>query len=129
MRPESWTPISLQKEAERIRAYIDSRGGEGEVLTLSPLYAIESGLPICKEFVTGPFAWRVSCLLSDDEAVNRGLPLRSRINSFLKEKHPRAILTGKGEEQLEIPLIKGAQQIGYQPAVTSMGVVIWFPPS
>ena len=118
MRPESWTPVSLQKEAERIRAYIDSRGGEGEVLTLSPLYAIESGLPIYKEFVTGPFAWRVSHLLSEDEAVNRGLPLRSRIDSFLREKHPRAILTGKEEEELEIPLIKGAQEIGYQPAVT-----------
>ncbi len=129
MKPESWTPVGLHKEAERIRAYIDSRGGEGEVLTLSPLYAIESGLPIYKEFVTGPFAWRVSHLLSEEEAANRGLPLRSRINAFLEEKRPRAILTGKEEqEQLEIPLIRGAQQLGYQPKVTPGGVVIWLSP-
>ena len=129
MRPESWTPIRLQREAENIRAYVDSRGGEGAVLTLSPLYAIEWGLPIYKEFVTGPFAWRVSHLLSEEEAANRGLPLRSRIKSFLEEKRPRAILTGKEkEQQLEIPLIRGAQQLGYQPIVTPTGVIIWLSP-
>jgi hypothetical protein len=128
MRPESWTPIHLQREAQNIRAYVDARSGEGAVLTLSPLYAIESGLPIYKEFVTGPWAWSVSHLLSEEEAANRGLPLRSRIKSFLEEKRPRAILTGKEEERLEIPLIRGAQQLGYQSIVTPTGVVIWLPP-
>lgn len=128
IRPESWTPIHLQKEAERIRAYVESRSGEGTVLTLSPLYAIESGLPIYKEFVTGPFAWRVSHLLPEEEAVNRGMPLRSRIKPFLKEKRPLAILTGKENEQLEIPIIREAQQLRYQPMVTSTDVVIWLSP-
>jgi len=63
MRPELWIPIRLHKEAENIRAYFDTRSGQGAVLTLSPLYAIESGLPIYKEFITGPFAWRVSHLV------------------------------------------------------------------
>jgi hypothetical protein len=85
-------------------------------------------LAIYKEFVTGPFAWRVSHLLSEEEAANRGLPLQSRIQSFLEEKRPRAILTGKERAQLEMPLIKGAQQLGYQQIVTPRGVVIWFSP-
>lgn len=128
LRPESWTSIRIQREADNIRGYVDSRRGEGAVLTLSPLYAIESRLPIYKEFVTGPFAWRVSHLLSEEEAVNRNLPLRSRIKSFLGEKRPRAILTGKEEEELEIPLIREAQQLGYQPMVTPAGIVIWLSP-
>jgi hypothetical protein len=128
MRPESWTPVRLHREANNIRAYIDSRSGDGAVLTLSPLFAIESGLPIYKEFVTGPFAWRVSHLLSEAEATNRGLPLRSQIESFVKEKPPRAILTGGEEKQLEIPLIRVAQQLGYQPIVAPSGVAIWLPP-
>jgi 4-amino-4-deoxy-L-arabinose transferase-like glycosyltransferase len=127
MKPESWPPVRLQREAANIRAYVDSRNGEGAVLTLYPLYAIESRLPIYKEFVTGPFAWRLSHLLSEEDAVNRGLPLRSRIKSFLEEKRPRAILTGKEEKQLEIPIIRAAQQLGYQPVVTPTSVVIWFP--
>jgi hypothetical protein len=130
MRPESWTPIRLHRAANNIRAYIDSGSGEGAVLTLSPLFAIESGLPIYKEFVTGPFAWRVSHLLSEAEAANRGLPLRSRIKSFLEEKRPRAILTGreKEEQSEEITLIRAAQQLGYQPIVGPIGVVIWLSP-
>ena len=128
MRPELWTPIRLHKEAENIRAYVDMRSGQGAVLTLSPLYAIESGLPIYKEFVTGPFAWRVSHLISEEESVNRGLPLNSRINEFLEEKRPRAVLTGKEKKQLEIPIIRGAQQLGYQPTVTPGGIVIWLSP-
>ncbi len=129
MRPGSWTPILLHNEAENIRAYVDLRSGQGPVLTLSPLYVIESGLPIYKEFVTGPFAWRVSHLLSEEEAANRGLPLRSRINAFIEEKRPRAILTGKEEQkELEIALISEAQKLGYQPTETAGGAVIWLSP-
>jgi hypothetical protein len=119
--PESWTPIRLHRIAERIKAHVDSRRGDGAILTLSPLYVIESGLSIYKEFVTGPFAWRVSHLISGEEAANRGLPLRSQSQSFLKEKRARAILTGTEEEQLEVPLIREAQQFGYQPVVISTG--------
>jgi Dolichyl-phosphate-mannose-protein mannosyltransferase len=127
-RPQSWTPVRLQREAEIIRADVDSSSGEGEVLTLSPLYAIESGLPIYNEFVTGPFAWRVSHLLSDREAANRHLPRPSRIKSFLKKKRPRAILTGKEEDPLELPFVRSAERLGYRSKTTPTGVVIWLYP-
>jgi hypothetical protein len=127
MSVESWTPLRLSREAARIRSHVDSRGGEGAVLTLSPLYAIESGLPIYKEFVTGPFAWRVSHLLPDAEAAERGLPSPSRISSFIQEERPRAVLTGR-EEELERPLIREIQRLGYQPIETSTGMVIWLSP-
>jgi len=128
MSPESWTPNRVQRAAENISVYVNARDGEGEILTLSPLYAILGGTPIYKEFVTGPFAWRVSYLLSEEDAVKRGLPVPTKIESFLEERHPRAILTGEEEKQLEAPLINAAQQLGYQRTVTASGVVAWLPP-
>ena len=124
-KPQSLTPIKLQVEAEVLRSYIDLNAREGNVLTLSPLYAVNSKLPIYEEFVTGPFAWRVSHLLSAKEAINRGLPLRSRINSFVKERRPRAILTGRENKGLERPLNKAAYELGYQHIITSSGIVVW----
>jgi hypothetical protein len=137
MRPAAWVPIRLHQEAERIRATVESRSGEGAVLTLSPLWAIESGLPIYKEFVTGPFGYRVSHLLSEDEAAARRLPWRVGITSFIEAHRPRAILTGQDEERVERPLIRAAEELGYHPIETSLGrvtsgkewtVMIWFPP-
>ena len=129
VRPQSWRPVVLHRQAERIRDYVDSEAGDDTVLTLSPLYAIEAGLPIYREFVTGPFAWRVSHLLSAQDAANRGLPLPTRIEFFLEERRPRAILTGTEDNpQLEMPIVKAAREVGYRPMVTSMGVVIWLRP-
>ena len=124
-RPQSLTPIKLQGEAEVLRSYIESKEREGKVLTLSPLYAVNSKLPIYEEFVTGPFAWRVSHLLSEEDAINRGLPLRSRIKSFVKERRPCAILTGKEIKELEILLMTVGHELGYQHIKTPSGIVIW----
>jgi hypothetical protein len=129
MSPESWTPIRIERTAQKIATYLQSTQGHGAILTLSPLYAIPAGLPIFPEFVTGPFAWRVSYLLSDEDAVRRGLPLPARIKSFIKEKRPRAILTGQEEQQLETPLIKAAQELEYQPIRTGVGIVTWVFPA
>jgi len=124
-KPESLTPIKLQRESEVVRGYIDSKAIEGKVLTLSPLYAVSSRLPIYEEFVTGSFAWRVSHLLSEEEAISRGLPLRSQIKSFVKERRPCAILTGKESEVLEKPLNEAAKDLGYHRIETSSGIVLW----
>jgi hypothetical protein len=137
MRPAAWVPIHLHQEAERIRAAVESRSGEGAVLTLSPLWAIASGLPIYKEFVTGPFGYRVSHLLSADEAAARRLPWRAGITSFIEAHRPRAILTGQDEERVERPLISAAEELGYHPLETSRDrvtsgkgrtIVLWVPP-
>ncbi|MGC2166401.1 MAG: hypothetical protein WA632_10350 [Gallionella sp.] len=126
MRPESWIPVRVRQESELIRSYVHSNGGTGKVLTLSPIFAVESGLPIYKEFVTGPFAWRVSHFISESEAEIRHLPLHSRIDSFLEREHPRAILTGD-EGRVEAPIIEAAQRSGYQPILLQSGITLWLP--
>ncbi len=127
-KPELLPPIQLHKEAGVIKSLIDSKGEKGRVLTLSPIYAVESHLPIYEEFVTGPFAWRVSYLLSYEEATAKRLPLSTTIKSFLNERPPSAILTGKEyNKDLEIQLIKAAKELGYRPVMTPTRVAVWLP--
>jgi len=122
------TPIQVQKEIEEVKSYVNLKNEKGKILTLSPLYAIASNLPIYEEFVTGPFAWRVSHLISEEGAINRGMPSRSQIKSFIDKRRPYAILTGRERKQLEIPIMEAARELGYQPKKTSSGIVVWLSP-
>ncbi|MGH9386884.1 MAG: hypothetical protein ACRD2N_21640 [Vicinamibacterales bacterium] len=124
-KPQLLTAFEVQRQAQEIRRYIESAArNEGEILTLSPLYAILSGLPIYEEFVSGPFGWRVSRLVSETEATDRGLP-PAGISSFVQARRPRAILTGQDEVELEKPITVSAQALGYQPLTMPSGVVVW----
>jgi len=127
LKPETCYPAQLYQEAKGIRDVIESGGGNGAVLTLSPLYITESGLPIFKEFAMGPFAWRTSHLIPEEDAVRLGLPLRSQIKDFINENQPRAILTGKEylDPKLEDPIVKAAQELGYQRREGPKGAVVW----
>ena len=69
-------------------------GKQGKVLTLAPLYAVEAKLPIYASFVTGPFAWRVSTLLSREARAERLIVGPAEIKSLMEEDPPIAILTG-----------------------------------
>jgi hypothetical protein len=137
VRPASWVPVRVHEEADTVRAALEAQGSEGPVLTLSPLWAIEAGLPIYPEFVTGPFGYRVSHLLPAEEAAARGLPWGPNIKAFLEAHRPRAILTGHDEARVERPLIDAAEALGYLPIQTALGrvtggrgqrAVIWVPP-
>jgi 4-amino-4-deoxy-L-arabinose transferase-like glycosyltransferase len=127
LKPETCYPARLHQEAMAIRALIESGGGSGAVLTLSPLYITESGLPIVKEFAMGPFAWRTSHLIPEEDALRLGLPLRSQIVGFIKTNKPRAILTGKEylDPKLEDPIVQAAKELGYQRREGPKGAVVW----
>jgi hypothetical protein len=129
LSPESWTPTRVERSAESISAYLNSNAGnaEREVLTLSPLYVILSGTPIYKEFGTGPFAWRVSHLLTETEAADRGLPVAKKISDFVHEHPPRAVLTGQ-EHSLDLPLVNAAKELGYEPSTAPEGLTVWSSP-
>jgi len=127
LAPDSWTPMRVHAEAQWIRSHVDPEA-RAKVLTLSPLYAIESGLSIYNEFVTGPFAWRVSDLLPEKQAAQRGLPLLLEAARLFDEKRPHTVLTGKEGKELEIPLTREAERRGYKPVATPTGSVIWKSP-
>jgi len=112
------------REAKQIRSILGSVDDVSGVLTLAPIYILNTRLPIYSEFVTGPFAWSVSHLLSPEQAAAHKLPLKSNIENFITEKKPAAILTGR-EKVHDIPLIAAARKLGYQETSLSSGNILW----
>ncbi|MCK5359199.1 MAG: hypothetical protein KAJ95_01160, partial [Gammaproteobacteria bacterium] len=127
-KTESIIPIKVNDQSEILRNYVDSKQEKGKVLTLSPIFAVNAKLPIFEEFVTGPFAWRVSHLLSEEVALSRGLPIRSKIKVFVQQNMPSVILTGKEKIRLERPLISAARELGYKKVKTPSKITLWLSP-
>jgi hypothetical protein len=122
--PHTLVALDLHRQGRAIRDYVEAVEGDDEILTLSPLYAVIADLPIYSEFVTGPFGWRVSPLMSRQDALDRGLPVPAEIESFVQERRPRAILTGK-EPELDQLIATAAQKLGYEPFTLPSGITVW----
>jgi hypothetical protein len=127
-RSDRWIPLRVEQEGQWIRRQLDSKP-QGKVLTLSPLYAAEAGLPIYKEFVTGPFAMRVSSVISADEAAARKLPYAADVDKMLRTEPPMAVLVGedKHDRTAEEPIIREIALLWYSPTITPHGAVLWQP--
>ena len=95
-----------------------------KILTLSPLYATNSGLPVYPEFTTGPFAWKTSHLVPEAIAKKQKLPLKNEIKEFIKLNKPAVIFTGQ-EEYQDRPIISVAKRLNYHPHALPSGNVIW----
>jgi hypothetical protein len=126
-QPANWVPLQVEDESRWIKQQLGSNG-EGKVLTLSPIYAVEAGLPIYNEFVTGPFAWRVSHLISADEAAARHWPYAPAIGELLRNDPPMAVLTGAENENIERPIVGQLESLGYRPTKTPYGLTLWQTP-
>jgi hypothetical protein len=100
---------------ETSRAIRDQLTTAGPLATLSPVYAIESGLPIYPELATGSFVYRVGDLLSPEERTRYVATSVSSLHELLDADPPAAILIGDEGEQ-ELPLLDYAQSRGYTPA-------------
>lgn len=117
--------FSLNEEAGLLVKLIGKGCQNGKVLTLSPLSTVIAKLPIYKEFVTGPFGWRVSHLIPEEMAEQNRLPLRSKIEQFIKKHRPCAIITGREKMYLEQSLVDAAFRWGYRLEVMPSGAVVW----
>lgn len=127
LQPAYWVPLQVDETAHWLRGQLLSPG-DRKILTLSPIYAIEAGLPIYKEFVTGPFAWRISGLVPADEAAARKLPWAPGIGEFLMNQPPAAVLTGlEPKPQLEKRLIQELMSRRYWPIHAANEAVLWQP--
>jgi hypothetical protein len=98
-----WTGIRVHKTSEDIRKLLGPMGQGDLVATLSPLYAIESRLPIYVQFATGPFLYRVGDLLSTQELNTFRGASSNRVTEMFERKPPFAIIVG-AEEGLDAPL-------------------------
>jgi hypothetical protein len=107
-----WAGIEAVDASRRISEQIGTAGPPAKVATLSPVYAIETGLPIYPELATGSFVYRIGDLLSAEERVRYRATSISTIHQLFDADPPAAILiTGEGDA--ELPLLDYAQSRGY----------------
>lgn len=114
-----WAGVEALEVSRHIRANVSSAGSPAKVATLSPVYAIETGLPIYPELATGSFVYRIGDLLSAKERARYHATSVSTIHELLDADPPAAILIGD-EGDLELPLLDYAQSRGYTPIETQL---------
>ena len=89
--PIEWAPIRLHRLARTISHTVEE---SGPILTVSPLYALEGGLPIYPELATGAIVFRIADLLSADVRQRTKTVGPSSLGHILREHPPGAILIG-----------------------------------
>ncbi len=105
-------------------------GAAGKVLTLAPLYALEGGASIYPEFATGPFAWRVSPLVSELDRGRFHIVGSEELSTLIESDPPRAILTGVEDDDAdeEVALIAYAEGEAYMPVNLPDESILWLSP-
>jgi hypothetical protein len=111
--PSHWTGNIMHAQGQRIRAALDAAKTNGRVATLSPIVALEGGLPLYHEFGSGPFVYRVAEYLpaSDRRWFKTTSP--RELGSFLDRDPPLAVIVGR-EPQLDGAFAAYARAHGYR---------------
>lgn len=108
----NWSPLYTRDISLEIREVLQANHSRN-VATLSPLYALEAGLSIYPELVSGPFLYRIGDLLTAEQRKHFVATSPSTIKHLLQTNPPAAILTGF-EGELDRPLLEFALQNGYE---------------
>ncbi len=111
--PQRWTCWQISHQAARLKEAIPQEHQDLPLATLSPLYALEAGLPIYSELATGPFAFRVADSISVTEQERLRITSADRLMELLAERPPGAVLVGL-ERKYDSALEDYAQQHRYQ---------------
>lgn len=109
-----WPSISLHHTAKQIQKHIGTVEKGQKIATLSPLYAIEAGLPIYKELSTGSFLYRIGDLIPDYKRSNYVCTSPNTLHNLFAKDPPKAILVGLNiKHNLDESFIKYAKENDY----------------
>lgn len=109
---ESWTGSWIHRNALALKSIVPESERARPVATLSPLYALEAGLPVYRELATGEFAYRIGDRLSVEDSRRYRITSRRDLTGLLDRSPPSAIVTGFSGD-LEEPLATYARERGY----------------
>lgn len=110
----NWASFHLRDAGHEVRTAIDAHGGLAgrPVATLSPIMALENGLPIYRELATGSFAYWPGDMLTDEERRRYVTTSPGTIGALLAAAPPAAVIVGfRGE--LDLPLRTYAESNGF----------------
>lgn len=113
LRPSSWTAVRADRDGREMARILASRGLDGRVATLNPVYPLEGGLDVYPELATGPFAYRVADMTEPDLLRHYRTTSPSGIEALLASDPPAALLLGF-DPVLEAPMLAFAAAHGYR---------------
>ncbi|MGH2620497.1 MAG: glycosyltransferase family 39 protein [Anaerolineales bacterium] len=137
--PEAWVPAQVHA----LGVAISERTGEGRLLTLAPIVAVEGGLEIYPELVGGSFDWRVARSFSSDRRAVYGVMAPEDLEAALANRPPAGILVGfelknEGfsanemgglERSLEaVADLHGYRLVAIDSPVVTTGLTLWVAP-
>ncbi|MEM7536099.1 MAG: hypothetical protein AAF639_28210 [Chloroflexota bacterium] len=131
LTPDEWSPNKIHRYSQQITALLpDETTSQDTVLTLSPIYALEAGLPIYPEFATGPFAWRVAHLMSHERRTQLHIIGANDLNQLVEGASPSVLLTSfdNDDHEQESALFDYAQRNHYTPIPLPDEGLMWLPP-
>ncbi|MGA7732159.1 MAG: hypothetical protein WCD37_12920 [Chloroflexia bacterium] len=120
---DDWAPGIVSRVGREIREAVPA----GTVVTLAPIYPLQTGLDIYPGLASGPFGFRVANILSAKERAEHGLISAEEALRLMSERPPEGILAGS-EGALEAPLVQFAIERGYKEVELSNGLSLWVRP-
>ncbi len=120
-----WVPVQVHDAGVTIAKQV---AGDGPVLTLAPIYALEGGMRIHEELAVGRFGLRVSGYLSPTQQAQYGMQDSDNIEELFERQPPEAVLIAGTNKELEERLVRHAVARGYQEMKLAEPLVLWkFP--
>lgn len=113
-RPSRWTGNIAHADGIALRNALAQAHLTGKVATLSPIVAMEGGLPIYPEFGAGPFVYRVVDYLPAADRPYFTTTSAHDLPRFLDADPPAAIVTGH-EAEFDPAFLAYARSHGYVP--------------
>jgi hypothetical protein len=115
-----WTPIAVHATARQLGRHIDSTHDQPKVATLSPVYALEAGLPIYPELSTGAFLYRVGDLIPEKKRAGYVGASPTGLHALLDRDPPTAIFVGF-EGDLDASFVSYAEERGCSKVEEDLG--------
>jgi len=122
---QNWVPILVHEISKDI---VERAGSNAQILTLTPLLALEGGGQIYRELSAGVFAYGVSDFMSAEDLAVSHTAGPKELARLIRTCPPAAVVVGLEWQSLEEPLIRTAVGPGwYSKAYGDTGVVGYFP--
>jgi hypothetical protein len=130
LKPKNWIPVQVHTAATELRTEVSAHGSKDSILTLSPTFAAEAGIPIYPPFVVGVFGWRVSHLMPPSERRHQSLVAPADIDDLFAGALPVVVLGDHvSPTSLQQPIRDFVVKHKYRPKKLSYEVEVWLPPS
>lgn len=129
--PDKWTSLIVHKRAEQMKYYIGTVKNNQKVATLSPIFALEGGLPVYKELSTGTFIYRLGELLPERITNKYSYVSSQNIDELFEKDPPKAILVDlTGKYDFYKPFIKYAEEKNFKKIQKDLqGLILYVSPN